>query len=116
MLGKSDPYLVLKLGQNEVKTKVASGANPSWGENFEFNIGAADRDLTIELYDKETLSGDKLLASTTIQITEWIAKGVFDGDIPLKEIKKGGPGGLVKVQSQFKRVGAPTSAPGNILA
>ena len=43
MIGKSDPYAVLKYGNQKDKTKVAKNTqNPQWDHNTDFNLDTGD--------------------------------------------------------------------------
>jgi len=59
-----DPYVVVKVGDTEFKSKVAKhgGQNPKWDEFFEFKLENADgKDkVTFEVFDQELISHAKV--------------------------------------------------------
>jgi|UniRef100_A0A803Q681 hypothetical protein len=82
----SDPYVVLKLGKQKLKTRVIKGnVNPEWNECF--NISASDPHVPINLcvYDKDTFSFDDKMGEVDIDVGPFLKalkmqlQGVPDG-------------------------------------
>ena len=106
MFGKADPYAKLRIGTQEFSTKpnAGGGKNPIWNEEFSFDV-SNEREIEIEVLDKETVGNDKFMGRAKVSIMEWIANGRFDGDLDLED-KTGKPVGRVSVAVKFERPGA----------
>lgn len=109
MFGKADPYSKLRIGTQEYSTKPnpGGGKNPIWNEEFTFDI-SNEKELEIEVLDKETVGNDKFMGRCKVSIIEWIANGRFEGDLDLQD-KMNKPVGRVSVSCKFER---PNAAPG----
>jgi serine/threonine-protein phosphatase 2B regulatory subunit len=105
-VGKADPYVKLKVGQQEFSTKVhqGGGKKPVWGDEFTFNI-SNEKELHMEVLDKESVGKDKFIGRTTVSIMQWISKGMFDGDIEIQDAKQK-PAGKIKLSVKFAKPGA----------
>ena len=80
MFGKADPYAKLRVGTQEFSTKPnpGGGKNPIWNEEFTFDI-SNERDMEVEVLDKETVGNDKFMGRCKVSIMEWIANARFEG-------------------------------------
>ena len=47
---------------------------PVWGDTFDFDI-SNEKELSIQVMDKEAMGKDKPIGKTTVSIMQWIAKG-----------------------------------------
>ena len=57
--GKSDPYCVLKFGNETHKTHyIKQELNPVWNEIFTFDVETGREELKIEVYDKDDFGAD----------------------------------------------------------
>ena len=103
MFGKADPYAKLRVGTQEYSTKhnAGGGKNPVWNEEFGFDI-SNEKQIDLEVLDKETVGNDKFMGRCTYSIMEWIASGKFDGDLELQD-KGGKMVGRVTVSVRFER-------------
>jgi serine/threonine-protein phosphatase 2B regulatory subunit len=106
MFGKADPYAKLRVGTQEFSTKPnpGGGKNPIWNEEFSFDI-SNEREIDVEVLDKETVGNDKFMGQCQVSIMEWIANGKFDGDLDLLD-KAGKPVGRVTLSVKFERPNA----------
>jgi len=107
MFGKADPYARLRIGTQEFATKPnpGGGKNPIWNEEFNFDI-SNERDMEVEVMDKETVGNDKFMGRVKVSIMEWIANGRFDGDLDLSD-KAGKSVGKISISCKFERPGPP---------
>ncbi|KAM7267570.1 hypothetical protein ACFE04_009736 [Oxalis oulophora] len=65
----SDPYVILSLGQQSVKTRVIkSSLNPVWNESLMLSIPEDIPPLKILVYDKDTFSTDDFMGEAEIDI------------------------------------------------
>lgn len=110
MFGKADPYAKLRIGTQEFATKPnpGGGKNPIWNEEFNFDI-SNEKEMEIEVMDKETVGNDKFMGRCKVSIIEWIANGRFEGDLDLQD-KMNKPVGRITVACRFER---PNAAPGS---
>jgi len=53
-----------------------------WKEEFEFEI-TTERELEIEVMDKEVIGEDKFMGLARVGILDWVAQGKYDGVIEL---------------------------------
>ena len=110
MFGKADPYAKLRIGTQEFATKPnpGGGKNPIWNEEFTFDI-SNEKEMEVEVLDKETVGNDKFMGRLKVSIIEWIANGRFEGDLDLQD-KMNKPVGRITVACRFER---PNAAPGS---
>ncbi|KAL7549562.1 hypothetical protein ACHAWF_012833 [Thalassiosira exigua] len=105
VFGRADPYVKLKLGDSEFvsNTHKNGGKNPEWREEFEFEI-TTERELEIEVMDKEVVGDDKFMGFARVGILDWIAKGNYEGAIELLD-KLNHHAGQLAVAASFYRHG-----------
>jgi serine/threonine-protein phosphatase 2B regulatory subunit len=110
MFGKADPYTKMRIGTQEVMTKPnqGGGKNPIWNEEFNFDV-SNERDMDIEVLDKETVGNDKFMGQCKVSIMEWIANGKFEGDVDIQD-KASKPVGRITLSVRFERPGAGGAA------
>eukprot|EP01042_Synura_sphagnicola_P017102 gene17102-21618_t len=103
MFGKADPFAKLRIGTQEYSTKPTPGGgkNPIWNEEFAYDI-SNEKELEIEVMDKETVGNDKFMGRCNVSIIEWIANGRFEGDLELLD-KMSKPVGRVSLACRFER-------------
>merc|ERR1712130_207091 len=91
MLGKSDPYVIIKYDNNKFQSKtVNSSLAPKWDFTTNLNISEEDTNsLQFEVFD-ENYGKDPLLGSCSISIAEALERsGKSDDWIPLEGCKSG---------------------------
>ena len=104
LIGKSDPYAVVSLGDQEFKTDaVKNTQNPDWNFGADFDInGKTPENLQLGVFDKDKIGKDKPLGSANIPVEDLLiaaATGPNSGTwIPLKGTKSG----EVLVSSNFQ--------------
>ncbi|KAJ7550408.1 hypothetical protein O6H91_07G099100 [Diphasiastrum complanatum] len=65
----SDPYVVLTLGQQKVKTKVIkSNLNPVWNEELMLSVPSPPHPLKVQVYDKDTFSADDIMGEAEVDL------------------------------------------------
>ena len=78
-----DPYVIIKVGQQERKTSVvrAGGKTPEWMEDFFIDLLPTDEYIEIYCYDHDEFKGDDFIADRKIELddllvnyegTEWV--------------------------------------------
>ncbi|XP_022764781.1 probable ADP-ribosylation factor GTPase-activating protein AGD11 [Durio zibethinus] len=70
----SDPYVILALGQQSVKTRVIkNNLNPVWNESLMLSIPENIPPLKVLVYDKDTFSSDDFMGDAEIDIQPLVA-------------------------------------------
>ncbi|KAK9133986.1 hypothetical protein Scep_013514 [Stephania cephalantha] len=70
----SDPYVVLKLDNQVVKTKVISNSlNPVWNEEFTFSITEPVGVLNLEVFDKDRFKADDEMGYARIGLQQIVS-------------------------------------------
>ncbi|WRX11653.1 C2 domain - like 10 [Theobroma cacao] len=70
----SDPYVILALGQQSVKTRVIkNNLNPVWNESLMLSIPENIPPLKVLVYDKDTFSTDDFMGDAEIDIQPLVA-------------------------------------------
>ncbi|KAK7332450.1 hypothetical protein VNO80_29202 [Phaseolus coccineus] len=65
----SDPYVVLKLGNQTAKTKVINSClNPVWNEELNFTLTEPLGVLNLEVFDKDLLKADDKMGNAFINL------------------------------------------------
>ncbi|KAL5974365.1 Protein C2-DOMAIN ABA-RELATED 11 [Asimina triloba] len=65
----SDPYVILKLGNQTAKTKVINcSLNPLWNEEFTFNITDHLGVLNLEVFDKDRFKSDDKMGHAYVNL------------------------------------------------
>jgi serine/threonine-protein phosphatase 2B regulatory subunit len=113
MFGKANPYARLQIGSQQFQTQVHpdGGKNPIWNEEFIYDI-SSERELTINIFDKQNVGADKFMGRSRVSIIEWIANGRFEGELEVED-KAGKPVGKVTLSVRFERPNALPSANNN---
>ncbi|MFS7983315.1 putative C2 domain-containing protein [Helianthus anomalus] len=79
----SDPYIVIRMGKQKLKTRVVKkNVNPVWDEDLTLSI-AEPQPVTLEVYDKDTLSLDDKMGSAIFDIEPFVeAVKMHLGNLP----------------------------------
>ncbi|XP_050385953.1 16 kDa phloem protein 1 isoform X2 [Argentina anserina] len=85
IIGRMDPYVVVKYKSQEHRTSVArgQGGNPVWNERLIFRVeypGSGEQyKLTFKIMDKDTFTRDDTVGEATIYVKELLELGVEKG-------------------------------------
>lgn len=87
--GKADPYVKLQVGEREERTAPVpqGGKEPIFNKGFQFDI-VAEKELEVEVFDREVVGEDKLMGRAKVSILDWIAQGKYSGKIDLIDDSK----------------------------
>ncbi|CAI9278965.1 unnamed protein product [Lactuca saligna] len=80
----SDPYVILSLGNQSVKTRVIkSSLNPVWNEKLMLSIPSNMPPLRLTVYDRDTLKADDFMGDAEIDIQPLVsaAKASENSDV-----------------------------------
>ena len=85
--GKMDPYIAIKIGQNEFRTKIANGAGktPSWNETFTCFING-EQNLELSAFDDDH-GKDELIGKDTISLAQVFQQRNVTMDFPVYDKK-----------------------------
>ncbi|XP_062109657.1 protein C2-DOMAIN ABA-RELATED 11-like [Humulus lupulus] len=65
----SDPYVVVKLGNQTAKTKVINSClNPVWNEELTFSLKEPNGVLNLEVFDKDLLKTDEKMGHAQLSL------------------------------------------------
>ncbi|XP_056391309.1 extended synaptotagmin-3 isoform X2 [Hyla sarda] len=88
--GKSDPYSVMRVGNQTFKSRTIKGTlNPHWNEMYEFVIHEVPgQDLELDLYDEDP-DKDDFLGSLVIGLEGVMKDRIVDEWFPLSDVVSG---------------------------
>jgi len=106
--GDIKPYVTLRLGDKEVKTKTAgkTGA-PEWNESFTFAAGAFTPKLYAWVHDHKTLGKDKVLGEAEIDIWRHINPNSTSAADVFTELNEGS--GQLRLRLEFDADSSPNN-------
>ncbi|KAF8525146.1 tricalbin [Hysterangium stoloniferum] len=97
------PYVVIKVGEKEQKTKHTSKTvAPEWDESFKFLIGPDTQSFTANVFDHKTIGKDRLLGEAEIEI--WRHLNLTTGTTTMDvwvELREGD--GLLRLRLEFEK-------------
>ncbi|XP_059294961.1 GTPase activating protein 1-like [Lycium ferocissimum] len=72
-LRSSDPYVVVKMGKQKLKTRVVKkNVNPEWNEDLTLCISEPILPIKLQVYDKDTFSRDDKMGDAELDIVPLI--------------------------------------------
>ncbi|CAN6572749.1 unnamed protein product [Malus baccata var. baccata] len=90
-LTSSDPYVVVKMGKQKLKTRVVKrNVNPEWDERLTLSVTEPNLPITLSVYDKDTFSFDDKMGDAEFDIALFIKvlrmqlEGLPDGTVLTK--------------------------------
>lgn len=82
----SDPYVILSLGQQSVKTRVIkNNLNPVWNEQLMLSIPETIPPLKMLVYDKDTFKPDDFMGDAEIDIQPLVSAAQASENSSIKE-------------------------------
>merc|ERR1712106_518735 len=67
IVGKSDPYVVIKCGDQKSKSKKRKNTlNPEWNFSTDISLNGPDNSIFLEIFDKDKIGKDESMGSRTI--------------------------------------------------
>lgn len=73
-LGSSDPYVVITMGNQKLKTRVVKkNCNPVWNEELTLSITDLNVPINLTVFDKDTFTVDDKMGEARIDIQPYIA-------------------------------------------
>ncbi|CAL0325039.1 unnamed protein product [Lupinus luteus] len=77
----SDPYVILKLGQQTVQTTIIkSNLNPVWNEELMLSVPQEFGQLSLQVYDHDIFSADDIMGEADIDLQPLITSAIAFGD------------------------------------
>ncbi|CAH8343674.1 unnamed protein product [Eruca vesicaria subsp. sativa] len=87
----SDPYVILSLGQQSVKTRVIkNNLNPVWNETLMLSIPEQVPPLKVLVYDKDTFTTDDFMGEAEIDIEPLVSAAIEYETSTIKEARRVG--------------------------
>ncbi|XP_053327587.1 extended synaptotagmin-3 [Spea bombifrons] len=88
--GKSDPYVVLRVGNQMFKSRtIKENLNPRWGDTYEFVVHEVPgQDLEVDLYDEDP-DKDDFLGSLVVGLEGVMKDRVVQEWFPLSDVASG---------------------------
>ncbi|QHO17729.1 Protein C2-DOMAIN ABA-RELATED [Arachis hypogaea] len=69
----SDPYVVVNIGEQKLKTKVIKdNCNPEWNEELILSIKDFNTPINLTIYDKDTLSSEDKMGEAIIELRPYL--------------------------------------------
>ncbi|CAH9082796.1 unnamed protein product [Cuscuta europaea] len=69
----SDPYVLLKMGRQKLKTRVIKmDTNPEWNEDLTFSVSDPDVKIKLTVYDHDTFTKDDKMGEAEFNINAFI--------------------------------------------
>ena len=91
--GKSDPYVIISMGQNRQSFKdkyVANTVNPEWFYTSQFAVEEpSGHSLNLEVFDYDAGSEDDFLGRVDVSVNSLVESETFQKWITLEDIKHG---------------------------
>ncbi|XP_006846006.2 ADP-ribosylation factor GTPase-activating protein AGD12 isoform X1 [Amborella trichopoda] len=82
----SDPYVILTIGQQRVKTKVIkSNLNPVWDEELMLSVPESYGALKLQVFDHDTFSADDIMGEAEIDIQPLVTAAMAHEDVGFVE-------------------------------
>jgi hypothetical protein len=108
LTGSSDPYLVVRCGSAQHKTKVKSSTlSPRWGETFEIPVSPLQRlsgRVLFECRDRDAIGSDDFLGNATLEISDVPEDGATqEYALSLEGVDRG----MIQCEAWFKPLGPP---------
>ncbi|KAH0793633.1 C2 domain containing protein [Histomonas meleagridis] len=87
--GKSDPYVIVKLGNEQRKTKpIQNTLSPVWNEEMHFVPVTPDQEISFQVMDEDILKDDKL-GRVVVKLSDLKVGQILEKDYKLEDVKTG---------------------------
>ncbi|KAH0793346.1 C2 domain containing protein [Histomonas meleagridis] len=87
--GKSDPYVIVKLGNEQRKTKaIQNTLDPVWNEEMRFVPVTPDQEISFQVMDEDIISDDKL-GKVVVKLSDLKVGQILEKDYKLEDVKTG---------------------------
>ncbi|KAL2642282.1 hypothetical protein R1flu_009869 [Riccia fluitans] len=98
--GKGDPYAVIECGDKHVRSNTVrdQGSKPIWNQKFHFYVDDSVTEMTVKIYNENTLQVDDLIGSVTFSLDRAFA----DKKVPIQSYSVQ-PKGDVNLQLSYTR-------------
>lgn len=102
LFGKQDPYCILKCGTLTRQSQICykGGKEPKWFERFAFTLGTTEREITLQVFDKDKAKMDDVIGTGVVDLSFVRSNGKDTQVVPLVT-HKGKQQGYVQVTMTF---------------
>ncbi|CAN1192453.1 Elicitor-responsive protein 3 [Linum perenne] len=85
-LTRQDPYVCVEYGSNKSRTRTCTdgGRNPSFQEKFVFTLIDGLRELSVVVWNSNTLTYDDFIGNGKVQLEKVLTEGYDDSNWPLQ--------------------------------
>ncbi|OVA02069.1 C2 calcium-dependent membrane targeting [Macleaya cordata] len=107
-ISRQDPYVCLEYGGNKFRTRTCTdgGKNPTFQEKFIFTLIEGLRELSVSVWNSNTLTYDDFIGSGKVQLHKVLSQGFDDTAWPL-QTKTGRHAGEVRLILHFPNANRP---------
>ncbi|KAL3621134.1 hypothetical protein CASFOL_036046 [Castilleja foliolosa] len=113
-ISRQDPYICVEYGSTKYRTRTCTdgGKNPMFQEKFVFTLVEGLRELTIIVWNSNTLTFDDFIGNGRVQLQKVLSQGYDDSPWPLQD-KRGKYAGEVRLIMHYANANKPgkTHAP-----
>ncbi|KAJ6302512.1 hypothetical protein OIU77_016579 [Salix suchowensis] len=101
-ISRQDPYVCVEYGSNKFRTRTCTdgGKNPTFQEKFVFTLIEGLREMTVAVWNSNTLTFDDFIGSGKIQLQKVLSQGFDDATWPLQS-KTGRYSGEVRLMMHY---------------
>ena len=73
--GSSDPYAVLKLGNQEHKTRIVQkNLSPVWNEEFTLSVEEIYQPVNVSVWDNDLIGADDMIGEVFVHLSEFVGR------------------------------------------
>uniref|UniRef100_A0A6N2LUZ7 C2 domain-containing protein n=1 Tax=Salix viminalis TaxID=40686 RepID=A0A6N2LUZ7_SALVM len=101
-ISRQDPYVCVEYASNKFRTRTCTdgGKNPTFQEKFVFTLIEGLREMTVAVWNSNTLTFDDFIGSGKIQLQKVLSQGFDDATWPLQS-KTGRYSGEVRLMMHY---------------
>ncbi|GKV22624.1 hypothetical protein SLEP1_g32479 [Rubroshorea leprosula] len=85
-ISRQDPYVCLEYGSSKFRTRTCTdgGKNPTFQEKFVFSLIEGLREISVAVWNSNTLTYDDFIGNGKIQLLKVLSQGYDDSTWPLQ--------------------------------
>ncbi|XP_011088218.1 adhesive plaque matrix protein [Sesamum indicum] len=109
-ISRQDPYVCLEYASTKFRTRTCTdgGKNPTFQEKFVFTLIEGLREISVVVWNSNTLTFDDLIGSGKVQLQKVLSQGYDDTAWPLQD-KKGRYAGEVRLILHYANANKPAA-------
>ncbi|GER42174.1 calcium-dependent lipid-binding family protein [Striga asiatica] len=101
-ISRQDPYVCLEYASSKHRTRTCTdgGKNPTFQEKFVFTLIEGLREISVVVWNSNTITFDDFIGSGKIQLQKVLSQGYDDSSWPLQDKR----GSTIKLYLSFKLI------------